>query len=323
MGNFFKSLFSSTGTGTDDPGETLAKSEQKNFDIFKYDGLRAMRAGQVVYAVKCYKAALNIREDKEVLQFLIAAYSALHETDSALDVANRLLELCPDDMNARLARAGLLYQMEKEGEAIGDCLNVIAANEAQHVAWFMMGRAKRKLKDLPGAIDDLTRAVAIEEGFADAYLARGEALFEAERIEEALADVDKLIELAPEEEAVYLLKGRIHEYLKDFIAAADNYNRVVELNPFNEEAALLKGALLIREGKADEAIAFFDDILELNPEFTQAYRARSKAKLLKGNDKEASEDDARADELEAEEKDDGSTAGKQPNFNDIYKGGIF
>jgi tetratricopeptide (TPR) repeat protein len=321
MGNFFKSLFSPSGAA--DPAEALAKSEQKNFDIFKYDGLRAMRAGQVGYAVKCYKAALNIREDKEVLQFLIAAYSALHETAGALDVANRLLELSPDDVSTRIARAGLFYQMEKESEAVADCLHVIAGDETQHVAWFMMGRAKKKLNDIQGAIDDLTRAVAIEEGFVDAYLARGEALFEANHIEEALADVDKLIALVPEEEAVYLLKGRIHEHLEDFTAAADSYNRVVELNPFNEEASLLKGALLIREGKEDEAIAFFDEILELNPEFAQAYRGRSKAKLLKGDTEGASEDEAKADELEAEAKDEGTPEGKQANFNDIYKGGIF
>jgi tetratricopeptide (TPR) repeat protein len=321
MGNFLKSLFSSSETTN--PDETLAKSERKNFDMFKYDGLRAMRTGQVKYAVKCYTAALKIKEDKEVMQFLITAHSALHESDEALIVANRLVELYPEDVDARVARAGLFYQMEKENEAIEDCLNVIATDESHHVAWFLMGRAKKKLGNLSGATDDLTRAIATKADFADAYLLRGEALLEANQVDEALLDAEKLMELAPEEEAVYLLKGRIYEQRNDFAAAADNYSMVVELNPFNEEASLLKGALLIREGKFEEAIAFFDEIVELNPASIQAYRGRSKAKSLNGNVEGASEDKAKAEELESECKEEGASEGKPVNFNNIYKGGIF
>ena len=39
MGNFFKSLFSSSKVAT--PEEEKSKNDQKNFDILKYDGVRA------------------------------------------------------------------------------------------------------------------------------------------------------------------------------------------------------------------------------------------------------------------------------------------
>lgn len=48
MGNFFTSLFSSSKPA--EATEDKAKNEQKNFDILKYDGVRAQKMGKLVYA---------------------------------------------------------------------------------------------------------------------------------------------------------------------------------------------------------------------------------------------------------------------------------
>ncbi|MDR1645492.1 MAG: tetratricopeptide repeat protein [Tannerellaceae bacterium] len=317
MGNFLKSLFSSSGTAAQ------TKKEQKDFDVFKYDGLRAMRIGQVRYAVKCYEEALKIKEDKEVLQFLAAAYASLNETDEALRVIARFVESEPDDIPMRLMRASLFFQMAREQEAIDECLRVIAIDAAQPAAWFLMGRAKRNCKDPDGAIADLTQAITLKDDYADAYLLRGEILFEAHQAEKALLDAGTLIALLPEDEAAYLLRGRIREHLGDMAAAADDYNKVVHLNPFNEDASLASALLLIKAEKPDAAIALFDELLELNPDLAQAYRGRAMAKRLKGDEKAALEDDSRANELDAAEKETTAPETKPTNFNEIYKGGIY
>lgn len=321
MGNFFKSLFSSSETTA--PADIQAKNNQKKFDIFKYDGIRALRMGQVQYAIKCYREALKIREDREVMQFLATAYASSHETEEALKVMDRLIELEPENLNARLVRADLFYQMDKEQEAIADCLHVIETDNSQPPAWFLMGKAKEKLKDLSSAIADLTKAITLKEDFAAARLLRAKILFEVNQAEKALSDVNKLIETESEEEAAYLLRGRVHEYLGDLAAAADDYDQVVELNPFNEDASLLKSSLLIKEGKLEEAISLLDELTELNPGFAQAYRVRGKAKLLKGNKEGALEDEMKAEELDSQEKTEEVPDSKRPNFDDISKGVIF
>jgi tetratricopeptide (TPR) repeat protein len=319
MGNFFKSLFSSE---TGNPTLAQAKKEQKDFDVFKYDGLRAMRIGQVRYAIKCYREALKIREDKEVLQFLATACASLHAMDEALEATERLVELEPENMEIRLMRAGLFFQMEREQDVIKECRHVIERDDSQPAIWFMMGRAKRNLKDLNGAIADLTRAIALKEDFPEACLLRGETFLEANRPGEALVDARKLIALSPEEEAAYLLRGRIYEYLGDASAAAADYERVGVLNPFNGEAALLKGALLLKEGRVEEAVEFFNEVLELIPSFPEAYRSRARAKSAQCDPEGAREDEKRAEALEEDRKEEDS-GGKPTDFNDMYKGGIF
>ena len=75
MGNFFTSLFSSN-KGEENNKE---KIEQKNFDILKYDGVRAQKIGKHAYAIKCFNEALNLQEDFETLGFLVTSYTVTNQ----------------------------------------------------------------------------------------------------------------------------------------------------------------------------------------------------------------------------------------------------
>lgn len=75
--------------------------------------------------------------------------------------------------------------------------------------------------------------------------------------------------MAPEEETTYLVRGKIHESLGDLDAAADDYQQALDLNPFNEDACILKGSLLITKNLLDEAIVFFDEAIEIKPDFAR------------------------------------------------------
>lgn len=56
---FFKSFFS----GKQEKPETeKQKNDQKNFEIFKYDGMRAQRMGRPDYAIKCSRKPLLFRK---------------------------------------------------------------------------------------------------------------------------------------------------------------------------------------------------------------------------------------------------------------------
>ena len=64
---FFKSFFS----GKQEKPETAKqKNDQKNFEIFKYDGMRAQRMGRPDYAIKCFTEALALQEDFETMSYL-------------------------------------------------------------------------------------------------------------------------------------------------------------------------------------------------------------------------------------------------------------
>lgn len=321
MGNFFKSLFSSAQTKA--PEEEKTKNDQKNFDILKYDGVRAQKMGKLVYAIKCFTEALNIQEDFETRTYLTTAYLTANEPEKACDVLNRMIELEPDHIQTLLMRVNVLFMLDKEAEVIADCQHVIALDAENQLPYYLMAKAKRTTADLFGAIADLTKAILLKDDFAEAYLLRAEILLSMNQGKEALPDVEKGIELVPDEESAYLLRGRIYESLGNQEAAGADYQQVLELNPFNEEACLLAGKLLISEGKCDEAIAFFDEAIEMTPEFAKAYAERGRAKNQKGDKAGALDDLKKAIELNPEGEEAQKFNGQHANFNDMYKGGIF
>ena len=87
-----------------------------------------------------------------------------------------MVEMEPDHIATRLTRVNLLFMLDKDAEVITDCLHVIELEPSNHVAYFMMAKAKKATNDVFGAIADLTRSISLKEDFADAYLSRAEIL---------------------------------------------------------------------------------------------------------------------------------------------------
>lgn len=322
MENFFKSFFSSQPK-EESTVDNKGKANAKNFDILKYDGVRAQRAHKLPYAIRCFNEALNIQEDFETRSFLVSAYMASNELEAALGELNRMHELKPENINTLLLRIHVLFMLDRDAEVIPDCQMIIVQDAENASAYYLMAKAKRTTGDVLGAIADLTKAIALKEDLESAYQLRAEILLQMQQVEEALKDVEKVIELNPAEELAYLLRGKIHAFEGKFDETRKDFDQVLALNPFNEEAALLIGELLIAENKLDEAITFFDEIIENSPTLGKAYAERGRAKNLKGDKQGAFEDLKKSIELNPDGEEAKKVEGVHSNFDNLYKGGIF
>ena len=286
MGNFFKSLFSfSSSDNNSKEGEATAqaKNEEKNFDILKFDGMRAHQMGKLAYAIKCYTEALAIKSDAEILNLLASAYSAKGDMPKAEDAINRLIALDPSNMQNRLARVHMLFAQGKEADVVTDCDAIIEQDPENAAAYFMRGKAKRILGGKLNAGADLTKAITLQPDFGPAFLMRSELLLMMGQGKEALDDANQAVKLMPEEEVAYLLRGRLHGYCKQWEAAQADFEQVQALNPFNEEAQWRIGQLLTEQNKLDEALAYFDEMIEEEPNRAWAYSERGRIRNLKGD----------------------------------------
>lgn len=77
---FLKSLL---GLGGDDATPKNDDNKSKEFDVLKYDGVRALRMGQNDYAVKCFEHALQIHDDLETCDYLSLAFLRLGDLESS------------------------------------------------------------------------------------------------------------------------------------------------------------------------------------------------------------------------------------------------
>ena len=290
-------IFSSIFGGNKTPEE----KKEKNFDILKYDGIRAMRIGKLTYAIKCFEEATAIREDLETMQHQANSYIRVNRMDDARRLMERATELAADQPIVFLSLAGLCY-MQEDYQAMDEaCRKALALDGEDANIYFLSAKAAIGLGNGIQAIAMLTKAIVLNDAFAEAYQLRAEVLWNMRQAKDASEDIEKLLSMNPEDENALLLKAEILATTGDEEQAVKLMEEVISLNPFCEKAYLLKGSYLLARKEYEQAIAIYDEALEINPNFAMAYHERGRVKLAKGNKQGSMEDMKRAIELAPEQ----------------------
>ena len=295
---FFKSFFSGKPAN---PEEEKQKNNQKNFEIFKYDGMRAQRMGRADYAIKCFTEALALQEDFETMGYLAQVYIQSNELDEARKLLERMIRTEPEHTSTLLTLANVCYMQEDYAAMAEAAKKAIAVEEGNAMAHYLLGKADNGQNDGIMCIAHLTKAIVLKDDFTEARLLRAEALTKMQQYKEAMEDIDAILAQDPDDENAILLRGKIKEATGAEAEAEADYLHITELNPFNEQAFLYLGQLYIVQKKLTEAIALFDEAIELNPDFAQAYHERGRAKLLNGDKEGSMEDMKRGLELNPKE----------------------
>ena len=293
-------LLSSLFGGNKPSENQQEKKDKKNFEILKYDGIRARSMRQLSYATKCLEQATAIREDEETLLYLAHAYAESGRTDDARITLDRLTTLAPNNLEALLTLAQVCF-VQEDYEGMNDaCRKAIAINEHSTVAYYLAAKAARGLKNDLQAIVMLTKAIAQEDKYSAALQLRAEVLWEMGQAKDASDDVEKILEQNADDEDALLLKAQIQTALGNTDEALSLLDKVAELNPFNDKTYLNKGALLCELKKFDEAYDVYTEAIELMPQNAKLYQERGRVRLLKGDKEGSIEDMKKAIELNPE-----------------------
>lgn len=275
-------------------------NKEKNFDILKYDGIRAMRIGKLTYAIKCLEEATAIQEDLETMQHLVNVYIRVNQMDDARRLMNRMTELAPDQPLVFQSLASLCYMQEDYAGMNEACQKALALDDQNANHYLLSAKAAVGLKNGIQAIAMLTKAIMLNETFTEAYQMRAEILWAMRQAKDASEDIEKLLEMNPEDENALLLKGEILAVGGEEEQAMGLIDQVLALNPFCEKAYLLKGNYFLAQKEFDKAIEVYNEALEINPNFAQAYHERGRVKLAKGDKAGSMEDMKKAIELAPE-----------------------
>ena len=280
--NFFKALF---GSKEEKPEEKKKAEEEKNFDVLKYDGVRALRSGQADYAIRCFRHALGIREDLEVRDYLSQACIRADMLPEAYEQLLKIAEAQPGNQQVFIRMANVAYMMEDYTAMADACEKAILIDNGSAEATFLYAKACIGHGDTTNAIAMLTKAISLKPDYAEAYLLRGETRLKCGETNEADEDASHLMANYPESEDVLLLKARI-------------------------EAA---------KGATGEAIAYYGKVIDANPFNAEAYRERGQIRIATGDDANGNDDLKHADELEINKNDDADGQNVEKKVNDAYK----
>ena len=264
---FFKKLFSGQEVS---PEIEKKQQETKNFDVLKYDGVAALRQGEFEYAVKCFNHALEIKTDLEINDYLSRAYTAMGQLSEAMGQLQILKEAQPDNILILKNMANIAFMMEDYDEmaVVCDKAETIDADDPQ--VKFLHARAVLGQGNQIIGVALLTKCIT---------------QCEAKNAED-LKD-DHVIEGA------YLLRGETLLKMGDLNGAGEDADWLMNHSRAeNEDVLMLKARVLHAKGENDEAIKFYDRVVDADPFSAIAYKERGAIKLEKG-DKEGAEEDAR------------------------------
>ena len=293
-------LLSSLFGGKTSEASQQEKQEKKNFEILKYDGIRARNMHQYAYAIRCLKEATAIKEDTETMEFLAGSYIVTGETEEGRAVYNRLAEIEPENVKVLLSLASVCFMQEDYESMDQACKKVIALDDKNQTGYYLAAKAARGMKELLQAIVMLTKAIGCNEDFLQAYQLRAETLMEMNQPKEALKDIEFILSKEEENEDALTSKGEIEAELGNLEEGFNCLEKVISLNPFNVKAYLLKGTFLLKQKNFTEAISNYDEAIELIPENAELYKERGRVKLLQGDKKGSVEDMKKSIELNPE-----------------------
>ena len=260
--NFFRSLF---GGSEEKPEEKKREEDAKNFDVLKFDGVRAMRGGEMLYAIKCFSHALELKEDLEIRDYLSQALIHNNELLPAFEQLQKLADAQPDNQEIFIRMANIAFMMEDYGAMADACEKALLIDKENSLVQYLYARACIGQGDVVNAIAMLTKAIALKEDYDDAYLLRGETLLEMGDVEGADEDARYLLEKVNDSEDVLLLKARIEAKKGNADEAISQYNKVIVANPFCLVAFKERGALRLQQGDKDGAEEDMKQVLELDP----------------------------------------------------------
>lgn len=284
--SFFKKLF---GAQSSDKAESLPISKEKvtnasdatsdiednkealrQADVLKFDAIRAIKIGEVKFAVNALRKSFELAPRFETLYYLSEALLMDGEEEEGLQAMNMLLEDQPNHTLTLIRKSTLLLQIGDIEEALGDAdkaLKTTSEPDEQMIALLLKARALYALRRAEEAVDILNKALRVEgENPYTALLLRAEYLNSIDRLEEAKSDLEQIKNINEEEEKVPLMLADIATKQEDMQRALDFYYTALELNPFNLEAHRGIARTLIAMGKNAEAEEYIDNAIEENPE---------------------------------------------------------
>lgn len=258
--NFLKALFGVKEENTEDKKKN---EEQKNFDILKYDGVKAMHSNQYDYAIKCFSHALQIQEDPEIRDYLSQIFIHLGDMEQANVQLQKLSEEQPDNIKIKIRMAHVAY-MSEDYNAMSDICEKAAQIDSDNAEiMYLHAKACIGNGNNEKAVELLTRALEINNEYGEAYLLRGETLLNNGNIEDADKDAAWLLEHTLENEDVLMLKANIEKAAEHFSDAISFYSKVIDSNPFNINAYKLRGELRVNTGDESSGKADLEQAKEL------------------------------------------------------------
>ena len=300
-----------------------SKADTLKANTLKFDALRALKIGEVDFAIRALHTSLEEIDDPECRLYLAQALQRKPDLAGSMAELTTILEAYPDYPMALYEATKVSNGLDQHSETIAYAERALATEleTAQQAELYRMkAQAQLALGESEQALATIDQALQLTDEVPLYWLIKVKVLIALKRWEDALAVALETAEKFPEEERAYLYEGLITYHECDKERAERAFRQVVETDPFNVEGYMhlthLVEELRGKEAAADE----MEQALDMIPQPTRAlldyaallYKECDRTKQYEG-----------VQQMLAELPEDAETKAGEVNFANLYAGGFY
>ncbi len=172
--------------------------------------------------------------------------------------------------------------------------NFRVANEINptYQAARMVGICYQILDEKDNAIKAYSNLIESYPDSAEAYSDLGSLYFFTQKYDKAIEALNKSVALDSNNATAYTLLAQTYDFKKDTKNAIVAYRKAIKLNPEEKALPFNLGLLLVNTANSEgtspedkkvllnESIEYFNMVLEMDPEFKEAYQLKGQSELL-------------------------------------------
>lgn len=167
-------------------------------------------------------------------------------------------------------------------------------------AWYLRGLALIENQEYPEALTSFDRVLKLEPKFLQVWAERGKVLAELGEYSKAVNSIEQGIKSHQKNLMFHWLHGNWLYRSKQYVKAIAAYSKAIEIKP-HPFAYYNRGVAHYLMHNYTEAIADYNQALQMNLNIGEIYLARSLAYTAQGNAQKAAEDLAKAEQLFCEQ----------------------
>jgi serine/threonine protein kinase/predicted Zn-dependent protease len=267
----------------------LAYLEQGKFDLALADcNWTLERDGQNVAAygrrAECYRRQkryeeaiadytrwLGLTEDKVEVYFKRAAvFQEMKRPNDALGDYTLVVKLEPKNTGHYLKRAALYLEMNRPNDALRDYDRVLDLEAKNFQAHLMRGKVRALRGEHRQAVEDFTAAIEARPDAPEPYRDRAVIYWKMLKdFDAALEDWQRVIELGVNTPEAYYYLAEIYLGRRQYDLALPQLDKALALQANNMDALWDKAQVYLCQGKAKEALAVVNPMVEKLPRGTE------------------------------------------------------
>jgi Flp pilus assembly protein TadD/TolB-like protein len=252
-----------------------------------YLGILHLAAGRPGHARAMWSSALELRPDYLAALSGLAALDRTAGSAVASERYARVLELDPDDVDARRAHGELLSEAGLVEEAQSELERVVAVAPSDLRARRALALVLASRHAGAELAAELTEIVRLDPEDLDARLELGAALTSIGKVDAAIAVYEEVLRRRPKHAAVLKLTGDLYRAKGDGAKAAALYERLHRVAPDDPRPVFLLGSAYYLAGRLDAAERMFTDAARYPGMLGDAYSNLGAIAVRRGQVKEA------------------------------------